>query len=332
MAQKKYQVFVSSTFRDLVDERQDAIRNILDLKHIPAGMELFPAADIDQFDYIKKIIDECDYYILIMGGRYGSIDANGVSYTEREYDYAVDTGKIVVAFVHSEPESLPVSKSDVENDILESLDAFRKKVMTGRLVKSWRSRQELEPLLLKSLIHAFNDFPQVGWIRGDSAASEIVLEQSNKALRENAILHEKIKVLEQQITTPKLENIADFDDKFRVRCRSRHLYGGRYSYKDHEMVVTWRQLFVAIAGFLEKSKTDEVILRGLKELAKEIVAGFAPHDMNETDKITIKIQLEALGLIKTQVSNTIQGGVAEFLSLTPAGRQAFIQARVVRKS
>lgn len=38
MAQKKYQVFVSSTFRDLVEERQDAIRNILDLKHIPAGM------------------------------------------------------------------------------------------------------------------------------------------------------------------------------------------------------------------------------------------------------------------------------------------------------
>jgi hypothetical protein len=56
--QKKYQVFVSSTFRDLVEERQDAIRNILDLKHIPAGMELFPASDTDQLVYIKKVIDE----------------------------------------------------------------------------------------------------------------------------------------------------------------------------------------------------------------------------------------------------------------------------------
>ena len=102
MSQKKYQVFVSSTFRDLIEERQDAIRNVLDLKHIPAGMELFPAADINQLDYIKKVIDECDYYLLIMGGRYGSMDAEGVSYTEREYDYAVDTGKAVIAFVHND--------------------------------------------------------------------------------------------------------------------------------------------------------------------------------------------------------------------------------------
>jgi hypothetical protein len=110
MAQKKYQVFVSSTFRDLVEERQDAIRSILDLKHIPAGMELFPAADMDQLTYIKKVIDECDYYLLIVGGRYGSMDADGVSFTEREYDYAVDTGKIVIAFVHSDPAAIPIGK------------------------------------------------------------------------------------------------------------------------------------------------------------------------------------------------------------------------------
>ena len=87
---------MSSTFTDLVEERQDAIRTILDLGHIPAGMELFPAADTEQLQYIKKVIDECDYYLLIMGGRYGSIDGEGVSYTEREYDYAVDNGKTVL--------------------------------------------------------------------------------------------------------------------------------------------------------------------------------------------------------------------------------------------
>jgi hypothetical protein len=99
---KKYQVFVSSTFRDLADERQTAIRNILDLGHVPAGMELFPAADTEQLTYIKKVIDQCDYYVLIMGGRYGSMDNAGVSFTEREYDYAVDMGKIVLAFPHAD--------------------------------------------------------------------------------------------------------------------------------------------------------------------------------------------------------------------------------------
>jgi uncharacterized protein DUF4062 len=97
---KKYQVFISSTFKDLVEERQDAIRTVLDLGHIPSGMEIFPAADVEQFEYIKKVIDECDYYVLIIGGRYGSMDAAGVSFTEKEYDYAVGQKKTVLAFVH----------------------------------------------------------------------------------------------------------------------------------------------------------------------------------------------------------------------------------------
>jgi hypothetical protein len=41
---KKYQVFISSTLKDLVRERQETIRSVLDLGHIPSGMEIFPAA------------------------------------------------------------------------------------------------------------------------------------------------------------------------------------------------------------------------------------------------------------------------------------------------
>ena len=43
--EKRYQVFISSTFRDLIDERQAVLRAVLELDHMPAGMELFPAAD-----------------------------------------------------------------------------------------------------------------------------------------------------------------------------------------------------------------------------------------------------------------------------------------------
>lgn len=56
-------------------------------------MELFPAIDEDQFEFIKKVIDDCDYYLLIIGGRYGSLSDEGVSYTELEYQYAVSKGE-----------------------------------------------------------------------------------------------------------------------------------------------------------------------------------------------------------------------------------------------
>jgi hypothetical protein len=332
MATKKYQVFVSSTFRDLVDERQDAIRNALDLKHIPAGMELFPATDMKQLDYIKKIIDECDYYLLIMGGRYGSMDADGISYTEREYDYAAQNGKVVLAFVHDDPASIPVGKSDVKPEVLAALNAFRSKVMAGRLVRGWTTRQNLEPVVLKSLIHVFNDMPQIGWIRGDTAASEPLLEQSNKVLQENADLRAEIAQV-RDMQTAVIANIADLDDGFDVRYQTRHIsrsIGPQYS--DRSLLLTWRQLFLALAGKLDKPKVGSVIFQAFCEAAKEANLQYTPANMNDTDQIRIKIQMTALALIQIQVLNTTQGGVEEFLSLTEKGRALFIEGMVVRKA
>ena len=45
---KKYQVFVSSTYKDLTEERQEVIQALLELDCIPVGMEMFPAADDDR--------------------------------------------------------------------------------------------------------------------------------------------------------------------------------------------------------------------------------------------------------------------------------------------
>ena len=88
---KKLQVFVSSTYTDLIEERQAAVQAILDAGHIPAGMELFKAGDKSQLETIYKWIDDCDIFMLIMGGRYGSIEeTSGKSYTQLEYEYVLD--------------------------------------------------------------------------------------------------------------------------------------------------------------------------------------------------------------------------------------------------
>jgi len=75
-------------------------------------MELFPAADEEQFEFIKRVIDDCDYYLLIIGGRYGSTTAQGISYTEQEYDYALTRGLKVVALLHENPDEISFGKSE----------------------------------------------------------------------------------------------------------------------------------------------------------------------------------------------------------------------------
>src|SRR6185437_8513128 len=100
---RKLQVFVSSTYTDLITERQAAVEAILKAGHIPAGMELFAAGDQSQLETIHRWIDESDIYMLILGARYGSVDATtALSYTELEYDYAVSTGKPIFAVVITE--------------------------------------------------------------------------------------------------------------------------------------------------------------------------------------------------------------------------------------
>lgn len=46
--EKRYQVFVSSTYADLKEERQHVLQALMEMDCIPAGMELFPAADEEQ--------------------------------------------------------------------------------------------------------------------------------------------------------------------------------------------------------------------------------------------------------------------------------------------
>ena len=70
---KRYQVFVSSTFLDLKEEREAVVSALLQVEAFPAGMELFPATDDDSWTLIKRVIDESDYYLLVVGGKYGSI-------------------------------------------------------------------------------------------------------------------------------------------------------------------------------------------------------------------------------------------------------------------
>lgn len=103
---KKYQVFISSTYKDLKEERMAVTQCLLEMGCIPVGMEQFPASNMSQMEYIKMMLDDCDYYILILAGKYGSIDSDGIGFTEKEYDYAIEKGIPVMSFVIQDMDKL----------------------------------------------------------------------------------------------------------------------------------------------------------------------------------------------------------------------------------
>ena len=165
--EKKYQFFVSSTYEDLKEERDIAIHAILTMNQFPVGMEMFSAADDDQWQIIKEAIDSSDYYILMIGNRYGSIEeTTGVSYTEKEFDYAVSQGIPVLAFIVEKSVSMSPDKYESDQAKKEKLDSFKEKVKnSGRYVKFWKNKDNLESLISQSIAKAVTRGRRPGWVR-----------------------------------------------------------------------------------------------------------------------------------------------------------------------
>jgi hypothetical protein len=80
-----YKVFVSSTFRDLREERSEVQKALLKLNCLPVGNELLPAADDETWKFIKQQIDDSDYYVILVVGRYGSLAADMITLVNGKY-------------------------------------------------------------------------------------------------------------------------------------------------------------------------------------------------------------------------------------------------------
>lgn len=216
---KRYQVFISSTYADLQLERQAVLESVLKLRHIPVGMEHFVSANEEQFNYIKRLLDETDYYIVIIGNRYGSQADDGISYTEKEFDYAVDLGIPIIACIHSNPDSIPVNKSDMEPDAKQKLSEFRKKVMNHRIVSyfSWDNPSNLSAEVVVALVNTINDYPRPGWERITSYENSDLLNQINDLRIENdnlRIENDRMKSLRDNQKKLKLEKNEKLIMKF----------------------------------------------------------------------------------------------------------------------
>ena len=168
---KIYQVFVSSTYEDLKMERQEVMAAVVSTGNVPIGMEYFPAGNAAPFDYIKKQIDGADYYILIVAGKYGSInEETGISYTEMEFDYAISKGVPVAVLLHKDITKLPGSKLEMESpEKKKLLDAFRTKVRTGRMATFWEDEKDLRSQVKDAINSMIVESPRTGWIRADRA-------------------------------------------------------------------------------------------------------------------------------------------------------------------
>ena len=160
----KYQIFVSSTYEDLKHERNQVIKAVLQMGHIPIGMEMFNAANEAQWMTIKRHIDETDYYVVIIAHRYGSVTNEGISYTEKEFDYALSKNIPTLAFIIHDTASWPPTQVDRDHKKSRALTAFKDEVKQ-RHICFWNTADDLPGKVAMALTQAMNMEPRVGWVQ-----------------------------------------------------------------------------------------------------------------------------------------------------------------------
>lgn len=340
---KRYQVFVSSTYKDLIPERVEVIQALLELDCIPSGMEYFPAADETQWDFIKKLIDESDYYIVIVAGKYGSVDDNGISYTQKEYEYAISKNIPTIAFLHSDIDSLPTIKTEKDKKARKKLESFEN-LVKRKLCKFWSSPQDLGAVVSRSISQAKKNYPRTGWIRADS--------MTGTSEKEVVQLYKKIETLEQKLEESSrfvelnklnLDNLADGEDKIKVIADIKSGSWNEPKTERKTYNLSWNiinyHLLPKIISPIRMTSFKSV----LNSITKEVYLNDTQNvemPANITIKIandfyeTVKIQLTLLDLIKfydEEFFTDEKPKMVKMVALTKKGKEKLLQLRAVRK-
>ena len=237
MVDKKYQIFVSSTYTDLKNERDVVIKAILEMGHIPVGMEMFSAADDEQWKIIERHIEESDYYCVIVAHRYGST-VSGKSYTQKEYEHALHREVPVLGFIIDDAADWPADAVDTKPSEAKSLKAF-KALVRSKPVSFWRNAEDLYGRVSIALSKAFTANPRAGWMRATSDSGPEALKELTRLSAENAALRRELVEAKEESESGRLAKVRELAEDLKG-------YDTTLSYKYSQHDESWNTSTVSL--------------------------------------------------------------------------------------
>lgn len=341
---RRYQVFVSSTYEDLKEERQHVIQALLETKCIPLGMELFPAASVEQWQLIKRVIEECDYYLVVVAGRYGSLSESGTGYTEMEFDYALKIGKPVIGFYHKSPDNLPGSKLEKTDSGRDRLKKFTEKVK-GKLCRPWASPAELGSAVKSAILSELEFNPKPGWIRADAVPSSEAVEKLKQKI---ADLEEKLKKQKSGNRLPLAVESEPVQLKVIVRHDFKETENGigikeTTPTKEYEqqVEVTWDEIILAWRNDLQEGMSRADLGRSLKAFLEPRTLPYVSQTLNQPKPefnigiAVVMVEQVLKTLMARRLVKMVAGSFGSWKNpkwrFTPKGLQHLAELQAIRK-
>lgn len=323
----KYQFFVSSTYEDLREEREQVLKATLEMGHIPVGMEMFSAADKEHWKIITRQIDECDYYAVIVAQRYGSV-VDGISYTEKEHDYAISKNIPVLGFIIEDDALWPTDRVDTDPDQKLSLEDFKTK-MKRKPVGFWSSATDLYGQFSIALMKQITSTPRPGWQRATDGIGPDVVNELSRLSSENAELRKQL-----QDAIHQAEDDAITERRRIMQTMRKNSQKISFAYQngtdwEDETEITLYRIFRLLAPEMMIEKTTEDIAWFIGIMLR-LDRARQPREGYPVPSNTVKRCISdfiALDLFEPSQKRHTVRDTKEYWTLTDIGREVYVDIR-----
>ncbi|HET8731892.1 MAG TPA: DUF4062 domain-containing protein [Moraxellaceae bacterium] len=335
MSDKRYQVFISSTYADLQEERAVLTQVLPTLGCMPCGLDVHPVGAA-AWTALKRLIDESDYYILMLGSRYGSLSPSGISYTHMEYVYASTKQKPILVLMHDSPDSRPAAFQEKTPEGRRQFSDFRQLLSKG-LLAGWNDTRSLEAALRRYMPQLVKSRPAVGWVRATGLGSPEQAREIDRLKQRIAELEQERdqKVVQQSAA---LGPLAQGNDLFDVQYRCKAYAAGNCEDVTARSKLSWNSIFSSFAPHLSQPQHEDFMAARIAERVQEValkdIQATRPKTHAVTDITlaslcfnTIKTQFRTLGLIRRVPRDDSR----IWWQLTAAGEQHLASLLAVRR-
>lgn len=337
VSDKRYQVFISSTYTDLLEERAVLAQALPTLGCMPCGLDVSPVG-ATAWTTLKKLIDESDYYVLVLGSRYGSLSPSGISYTHMEYVYASTKQKPILVLMHDSPDSRPAAFQEKTPEGRRQFSDFRQLLAKG-VVAGWSDSRSLEAALRRYLPQLIKTKPAVGWVRATTLGSPEQAREIERLKQRVTELEQEREQLLVQSAGGSLGALAQGNDIFEVMYRCKAYAAGNCEDVTVRSKLPWNALFASFGPHLSQPQHEDFIAARLAERMQEValkdiqVTRPKAHAVTDISLAplcfnTIKLQFRTLGLIR-RVS---RDDSRTWWQLTAAGEQHLTSLLAVRRA
>jgi len=186
----KYHIFIGSTLDDLKNERKELFRIVMELGHIPVMADYLDDTARNNQKLLQKIIEECDYFIALVGHKYSAADGKVLPLVA-QYSIAAQKGIPVLALIVDEKARSKPAKKEKDPALIRKLNDFKSRLQEGSC-ETWVNTPDLCQKMQTLLLQEININPRPGWVRAEKPIDPTVANELSRLSSENDALRRQV--------------------------------------------------------------------------------------------------------------------------------------------